>query len=335
MKKKKGRTTPLSILVVGGAGYVGSRLVPRLIEEGHRVKVVDLLWFGNNLKGVPVTKRDVLDLDPEALRGFNQVIFLAGLSNDPMADLSPPLNYIHNVAAPAHLAYIAKKAGVARFIYAESCSVYGSSNTGVSSESSPAKSAYPYGISKLCGGFAAAVLADDSFSVIRLRMGTVCGWSPRMRFDLIVNAMFRSAQTDGKITVNNPDIWRPILAISDAVEAYVLSVRADKNVSGIFNVSSGNFTVGDVAKRVAHYFKKRRGVDVEIVTKHVPDVRNYRVSTKRALRELGFKPRGSIESILDELSSRFSPRYPFGDERFYNIRVFERLFKDGFFQQRA
>lgn len=319
-------TRPLSILVAGGAGYVGSRLVPALIEAGHRVTVVDLLWFGNHLdKKVKVVKRDILELTPKFLEGFDQVIFLAGLSNDPMANLSPSLNYVHNVAAPAHLAHIAKEAGVARYIYAESCAVYGYTAGSLSREHHPTVCHYPYGISKLCGGLAISSLADKKFSVIRLRMGTVCGYSPRMRFDLLVNTLYQSAMTQGKITVNNPRIWRPVLAIEDAVTAYMRAVTAPKGTSGIFNVSSGNYTVGEIAEATAEHIKRVHGRAVKLAVNDIKDVRNYRVSTKRAEKELNFKPKGTPASILKELDVHIGPDFPFHRDHFYNIRTFRKL----------
>jgi len=116
----------MKILVAGGAGYVGSVLIPELLDRGHAVDVVELFWFGNHLPGqVGVVEKDIFDLSVEDLRGYEQVVFLAGLSNDPMADFSPAKNFIFNAAAPAYLAYIAKQAKVKRFVYACSCSVYG------------------------------------------------------------------------------------------------------------------------------------------------------------------------------------------------------------------
>lgn len=319
---------PLSILVAGGAGFVGTRLVPELKRAGHDVTVVDLLWFGNRLgKSAKVIRRDIMDLSADDLAGFDQVIFLAGLSNDPMANLAPSLNYVHNVAAAAHLAHAAKDAGIGRYIYAESCAVYGYTDNSLSKEGDKTVCFYPYGISKLCGGLAVSSLADDDFSVIRLRMGTVCGYSPRMRFDLLVNTLYMTAMTQGRITVNNPEIWRPVLAIEDAVAAYMSAVHAPRGTSGIFNVGSGNWTVGNVARTVANHIKKRYGRSVELVVNRVPDVRNYRVSTAKAARHLGFKPAGTIKSILRELDENVGPRFPFDEDRFYNIRVFKKLLK--------
>src|SRR5688500_12761800 len=164
----------MRILIAGGAGYIGSVLTPKLLARGYEVDVVDLLWFGNHLPpNVRIIQKDILDLRDEDLKGYDQVIFLAGLSNDPMADFSPAKNFVYNAACPAFLAYRAKRAGVRRFIYASSCSVYGYTVNELYDEHSPAVSAYPYGISKLQGEFAAMQMRDDDFSVIAYRKGTV------------------------------------------------------------------------------------------------------------------------------------------------------------------
>src|ERR1700757_3397729 len=204
----------MKLLIAGGAGYVGSVLIPKLLDRGYKVDVVDLFWFGNHLpKQTGTLNKDIFHLSQEDLEPYDQVIFLAGLSNDPMAEFSPSKNFIFNAAAPAYLAYTAKKAKVKRYVYASSCSVYGYTENELYDETRPAVCNYPYGISKLQGEQAALQLQSERFSVISLRKGTVCGYSPRMRLDLIVNTMFKTAMRDRKITVNNPSICRPILGI--------------------------------------------------------------------------------------------------------------------------
>ena len=184
----------MRLLVAGGAGYVGSALIPRLLESGYMVDVVDLFWFGNNLPAeTGLLSKDLFDVTVEDLQDYDQVIFLAGLSNDPMAEFSPSKNFVYNAAAPAYLAYMAKKAGVKRYVYASSCSVYGYTVNELYDETRPVASSYPYGISKLQGEQAVMNLMDERFSVIALRKGTISGYSPRMRLDLIVNTMFRTA----------------------------------------------------------------------------------------------------------------------------------------------
>jgi nucleoside-diphosphate-sugar epimerase len=197
----------MRIVIVGGCGYIGSSLAPRLLGRGYEVKVYDLLWFGNHLpEAMNVEKRDVMDLSEDDLAGVDVVIFLAGVSNDPMAEFSPSRNFIYNASCPSYLAYIAKRAGVKRIIHGGSCSVYGYAVSQLYDETAPAVSSYPYGISKLQGEFGCLQLRDDSFSVIALRKGTVSGYSPCMRLDLVVNTMFKSALEQGVITVNNPSM---------------------------------------------------------------------------------------------------------------------------------
>ncbi len=317
----------MKILVAGGAGYIGSRLVPHLAGLGHDVHVVDLLWFGNNLDpSVKLIKQDVFAIKPEELNGFDRVIFLAGLSNDPMAEYSPAMNFVANASAPAYFAYIAKQAGVKRFIYADSCSVYGFTNNKESTEEDAAQSFYPYGISKLQGELGVLQLKDENFSVICLRQGTVSGWSPRMRLDLIVNTMYSKAMTEGKITVNNPSIWRPIFAMSDLVRSYSNTIESDNAISGVFNVCSANYTVGEVADTVKKYFKERHGKEIAVQALDVHDFRNYKVSNKKASEILGIGFNGSVKSILEELDANLGKDFDFHNDKYHNISVFKKIF---------
>ncbi len=316
----------MKLLIAGGAGYIGSVLIPKLLDRGYEIDVVDLFWFGNELPpGPKIVHKDIFDLQIEDLRGYHQVVFLAGLSNDPMAEFSPSKNFIFNAAAPAYLAYIAKQAGVKRYVYASSCSVYGYTQGVLYDEDRPAVCGYPYGISKLQGEQAVLQLGDDHFSVISLRKGTVSGYSPRMRFDLIINAMFRSALRDGVITVNNPAIWRPILAIQDAASAYVRAIEAAPAVSGIFNIASGNFTVGEVGDRVREVLEQSLGRKIGLNIKHIQDFRNYQVSIDRARSVLSFHPRAAISSIVEELLAHRAEVGDWDDPRYFNIQVLRQL----------
>jgi nucleoside-diphosphate-sugar epimerase len=316
----------MRILVAGGAGYIGSAVVPALAERGYEITVVDLLWFGNRLPPtIPVVRKDVFEITEEDLHGIDQVIFLAGLSNDPMAEFSPSQNFVSNAAAPAYLAYISKRAGVRRFIYAGSCSVYGYTVNELYGETSPAVSKHPYGISKLQGEQAALQLSDENFSVICFRQGTVSGYSPRMRLDLIVNTMFRSAMQKGEIVVNNPSIWRPILSIEDAVNAYTRAVEASPDITGVFNVASGNYTVGETADIVRDVLDRERRVRVKLTIKHLQDYRNYKVSMDKAANVLSIKPGHTVGSIVENLLRHQEKFRDMDDPVYYNIRVFESL----------
>ena len=316
----------MRLLLAGGAGYIGSVLAPKLVARGYQVDVVDLLWFGNALpETVRVTTRDVLAIQPADVHGYDQVVFLAGLSNDPMAEFSPGMNFMQNAAAPAFLAYLAKKAGVRRFIYASSCSVYGYSVDELCDENGATASQYPYGISKLQGELGVRHLQDDSFSVIALRMGTVCGHSPRMRFDLVVNTMFKTAVTENRITVTNPSIWRPILGIQDAADAYVRAIEADSQISGVFNVASGNFTLGEIADYVDSTLRSELNLEAQLDIRHVEDVRNYKVDFSKAERVLGFRPAQDISRIVGELINHRLEYGDMADHKYSNIAVFKSI----------
>jgi nucleoside-diphosphate-sugar epimerase len=316
----------MKLLIAGGAGYVGSVLIPKLLDRGYRVDVVDLFWFGNSLpRDIAIIHKDIFELSVDDLKHYDQVIFLAGLSNDPMAEFSPSKNFIFNAAAPAYLAYTAKNAGVKRYIYASSCSVYGYTENELYDETRPVSSSYPYGISKLQGEQAAMQLADSSFSVIALRKGTISGYSPRMRLDLIINTMFKSAMKDHVITINNPSIWRPILSIDDAATAYIRAVEANERISGIFNVASGNYTVGEVGDLVKATIEERLDRRIRLSIKHVQDFRNYKVSTEKAMNVLSFHPSEDVKSIVVQLINNLDKFRDWENPSYSNIASFRQL----------
>lgn len=314
----------MKILVAGGAGYIGSVLCPRLLERGYEVDVVDLLWFGNHLpEEARVIQKDLLDLTEDDLRGYDAVIFIAGLSNDPMAEYSPARNFTYNASHPAYLSYVAKRAGVKRFIHGGSCSVYGYTVNELYDEDSPASSNYPYGISKLQGEFGCLKQASPDFSVIAFRQGTVSGYSPRMRLDLVINTMFSHALQRGVITVNNPAIWRPVLSIQDAATAYVRALEAPAAISGVFNIMSGNYTIGEIADYVKDVLRDELNVKARIEMKNVQDYRNYKVSGAKAANLLSFKPRHDAEAIARDLAQNREFFQDFENPNYYNIRVFK------------
>ena len=316
----------MRILIAGGAGYIGSFLIPVLQEHGYDIDVVDLLWFGNFLPdSIKVSKRDLFKCKEEDLEIYDQIIFLAGLSNDPMAEFEPSKNFIYNAALPSYLALVAKNAGVKRFIYASSCSVYGYTVNELYNEDSPVTCGYPYGISKLQGERGVIQQKDEKFSVIALRKGTVCGFSPRMRLDLIVNTMFKFAMSERKITVNNPSIWRPILDIRDAATAYLRAIQADYSLSGVYNIASDNYTVGQVGDMVKYEVEKLTGEKIGITINHIEDFRNYKVSIDKAKTYLGFQPQHTITDIIENLYEHKEKFEDYNNDQFYNIKVFKKL----------
>jgi nucleoside-diphosphate-sugar epimerase len=316
----------MKLLVAGGAGYLGSVLIPRLLERGYKVDVVDLFWFGNHLpREVGVINKDIFQLSVEDLKAYDQVVFLAGLSNDPMAEYSPSKNFVFNAAAPAYLGYIAKNAKVKRYVYASSCSVYGYTENELFDETRPVSSSYPYGISKLQGEQAAVQLIDEEFSVISLRKGTISGYSPRMRLDLIINTMFKSAMKDRVITVNNPSIWRPILSINDAATAYIRAIEANQQISGVFNVASGNYTVGEVADLVRTSILEKMDLKVDLNIKHIQDFRNYKVSTQKAANVLSFHASEDVKAIVYNLVDNFDKFRDLDNPVYSNIMSFKKI----------
>jgi nucleoside-diphosphate-sugar epimerase len=316
----------MRILIAGGAGYIGAYLTPILLERGYDVDVVDLMWFGNYLpERVKVAKRDLFACEEKDLEIYDQIIFLAGLSNDPMAEFDPSKNFIYNAALPSYLAFTAKKAGVKRFIYASSCSVYGYTVNELYDEDSPTTCNYPYGISKLQGERGVIQQHNENFSVIALRKGTVSGFSPRMRLDLIVNTMFKTAMSDKHVTVNNPSIWRPILDIRDAGNAYLRAIQADYSTSGVFNVASDNYTVGQVGDMVKYEVEKLTNERIGITIKHIEDFRNYKVTCDKAKTHLGFCPQYTIKDTIEDLYANRAGFEDYHNDRFYNIKVFKGL----------
>jgi len=317
-----------NILLAGGAGYIGTELCKRLMKLDYDITVIDNLWFGNNLDPkIKLIQKDIFKVNSKDLEGFDIVIFLAGVSNDPMAEFSPSENFIQNAACPAYLSYESKRAGVKRFIYASSCSVYGYTVDELYDESSPTTCAYPYGISKLQGENGVMQLADEKFSVISLRQGTVCGYSDRMRFDLVVNTMFKNALMHGEITVNNPSIWRPIFHIQDACTAYIRAIQAPDNISGIFNVASDNYTLGQIGDVVSVEMSKLLDKEIKVHINDVKDFRNYKVSIQHGKLTLGFTPIYTVRDIILDLFQKTANLTNLEDEKFYNIKVFKSLGK--------
>ncbi len=316
----------MKVLIAGGAGYVGSTLIPKLLDRGYKVDVVDLFWFGNHLpRQAAVLNKDIFQLTEEDLQPYDQVVFLAGLSNDPMAEYSPSKNFVFNAAAPSYLAYMAKKAKVKRYVYASSCSVYGYTENELYDESRQVSSSYPYGISKLQGEQAALQLSDENFSVIALRKGTISGYSPRMRFDLIINTMFKSAMKDRLITINNPSIWRPILSIQDAATAYIRAIEANGKISGVFNIASGNYTVGEVGDLVKAAIEERLGIPIRLIIKHVQDFRNYKVSIEKAKNVLSFHPADDLKAIVTNLIDNMDKFQDWDNPLYSNIASFKAI----------
>ncbi len=316
------------ILLLGGAGYIGNRLSRRLLELDYDVTVIDGLWFGNNLpSAVKLIQKDIFELKTEDYKGFESVVFLGGVSNDPMAEFNPAENFVQNAAAPSFAAFLAKAAGVKKFVYASSCSVYGFANEKFFTEVDEISCAYPYGISKLQGEQGVLSIADDNFNVISLRQGTVCGFSERMRFDLVINSMFKDAITKKVIYISNPNIWRPILHIEDTCSAFIRAIQVTGVKKEIFNIATENTVLGQLAEIVKTEIEKLAGISVVIEDRNIQDFRNYRVSIDKAYRILGYKPTHTLVDVVKNIYENMDKIADFENEAYYNIQVFKKLGK--------
>jgi nucleoside-diphosphate-sugar epimerase len=338
------------ILVTGGAGYVGSVLVRNLLSLGHSVRVVDTLWFGDYLgshQRLELITGDLRLLENRWLDDVSAVIHLAGFSNDPTADFAPDLNNQHNVVATRQLAEaVAAKAlreeRQIKFLFASSCSVYhgptmrGDSAIEEMTEERPVAPTSNYSKAKRLAELELLRVADrvSSFAPIIVRKGTIFGPSPRMRFDLVVNAFCLDAWNKRLLTVHGRgEMWRPLLHIQDAVDAYtrLLSAPVDQVRGEIFNLVYKNYRILELAHLVAKVLGQHRGVSIQVERDFSPNTngRSYYVSGEKAEAATGFRPgRGATEAIIgiwDALEQgEFGPG-PESNSRFFNIRCLSEI----------
>jgi nucleoside-diphosphate-sugar epimerase len=312
-----------TVLVTGGAGYIGSIVTEQLLEAGHRVKVLDRLFFGRQLlaplekrEGLTIIKDDIRYVGPEVFDGVDVVMDLAGISNDPSADLAPSITEEINFAGAVHLGRLAKEAGVSRYIYSSSCSVYGHNGAETAYgngnghangndhrlvETSPKAPVSLYAKTKIAAEEELLKMQSDAFTVVLLRNATVYGLSHRMRFDLVINLMTLSAYKNRRLFVLGGGAqWRPLVHVSDVARAFILSMEAarEKVAGRAFNVGSNdqNFQIYQIAQMVRDVVPH---TDLEIVPDD-PDKRSYNVSFDRIEQELGFKAEKSpYEGIVE------------------------------------
>lgn len=317
-----------NILIAGGAGYIGSRLSNQLSKK-YNITVIDKFWFGDFLNDrVSKVNKSIFELSVDDLKEFDTVLFLGGLANDPMTLFRPDLSFIENASSPVYLAYITKQAGIKRFICASSCSVYGFTDNQTLKETAVAKTDYVYGISKLQMECGILILEDDNFKPIIFRKGTVSGWSEKMRYDLVVNTMIKNALTTNQIIVNNPNLWRPMIDIRDVIQGYELAIEADDSLSGIYNLSANNSTIGDLGKNL-HQALINKGLDVQLIVNDIRDVRNYKVDTTKIQSELNFNPKYTCIDSLEEIFSKINfEGYDFNNPIYYNIEMFKKILKN-------
>ncbi len=325
-----------NIFVTGGAGYVGSVLIPKLLSQGYQVKVLDWFIYGEHVldsvkdhPGLTQIKGDIRDqnLLAREIPGSDAVIHLACISNDPSYELNPDLGKSVNYDAFLSLVDIAKKAGVQRFIFASSSSVYGIKKEPEVTEDLALEPLTDYSKYKaLCEEYL-LTRQDDDFTILILRPATVCGFSPRLRLDLTVNILTNHAVNNGRIKVFGGRQKRPNIHIEDITDLYVQTLQFPKEkIAGkIYNVGYQNYSVDEIADIV----KKAVGND-QVDIEHVPtdDNRSYKISSRKILTELGFAPRHSIEEACSDLKRAFADGKipaPMEDNRYYNIRMMQAL----------
>lgn len=330
-----------AVLVTGGAGYVGAVLVPRLLSEGYRVKVLDLYLYGRdvlrNTQHQDRLEEIVGDIrDQELLRrvlpGCDAVIHLACISNDPSFELDPTLGKAINFDAFAPLVKISKTSGVKRFVYASSSSVYGVSEVPDVDESHPLRPLTDY--SKFKAQCEPILLEEQStnFTTLILRPATVCGYSPRQRLDLTVNILTNHAVNKGAITVFGGMQMRPNLHIDDMVDLYsrVLRMPADRIAGKVFNAGYQNYTVSEIARRVREVAKREvpGHKNIDIITTPSDDNRSYHISSRKIQKELGFMPRRDIDDAVRDLMGAFrTGKLPdsLTDKRYFNIKTMQNV----------
>lgn len=292
----------MRILVTGGAGYIGSVLVPYLLDKDYLVTVIDAMYFGCNLQEHPnltVHELDLFDANEGHFRGHDVVIHLAGLSNDPMANFNPSDNFIQNLSGTSYPAWLARNAGVGKFIFAGSCSIYGMSKRGVLKESDEPESEFPYAVSKHQAEKSLLHLARNDFQVCILRQATVYGYAPRMRTDLVVNTMTKNAICDGTIYMNDPNLHRPLIHVEDLCEVYRRLLEIKHELPDVINVATGNYTVQEIANSV-HAALVSELPDLQIVNRNLKDPRSYEVDVSLMQKTIGpLVPREIKHSVLE------------------------------------
>lgn len=306
----------MRILVTGHKGYVGTVVVPMLVEAGYEVVGLDTdlyrrSTFGDEAQLLPVPEisRDLRDVETDDLAGLDGIIHLAALSNDPLGELSASLTEDINWRASFRLAEKAREAGVSRFVFASSCSNYGAAGGDVFlTERAPVEPVSAYGRSKVATEVSVSALATESFSPTFLRFATAYGYSPRLRFDLVVNNLVAWAYTTGQVFLKSDGMaWRPLIHVSDMARAFLAVLRAPREIihNQVFNAGSTceNYTVRDVAALVKKIVPNSR---ITFGEGAGADPRNYRVDFHKIATSIDFKPQWTVERGCLELYEAYA-----------------------------
>ncbi len=326
-----------TVLVTGGAGYVGSVLVERLVRHGFAVRVLDSMIFGTaGLTAVEddceIIAGDITDVDcvTQALHGVECVVHLAAISNDSSGELDPEWTRRVNLEATQTLADLATEIGAVRFLYASSSSVYGIKHEPDVSEDLPLNPLTIYSKTKAWSEQYLLAQQSSRFAPVCVRSATVCGYSPRQRLDTVVNMFVSDAVTRGEITVNGGEQQRPLIHIADLCDYYVHLLRAPVElISGtVFNAGAGNYALMEIAELVAHYVNRNVMITRRQRTKKS---RSYRISCDRIRSRLGLFPQRSVADAITDLKAAFEDgRIPDpGDSVYRNIERLKEIAAKG------
>ena len=323
------------VLVTGGAGYIGSVLTQRLLDRGYHVRILDRLYWGRGpitpiLDRVEVIEADVRDMPASALDGVDAVIHLAGLSNDPTAEFDPEANWQMNAIATETLGRNCVDRDVERLVFASSCSLYDGMPPGMHDETAPIKPRGAYATSKRYGEEALLELVGEGLCPVMLRNGTVYGYSPRMRFDLVVNTFVKDALLKGQLSLHGGGwMWRPLVDVRDVSDAMIAAMEAPADLvrGEIFNVLHSNYQIRELAMLVAGSVQLM-GRTVVLKEEPAPKLtRDYECSNTKLASRLGFQPSRSVVEAIDGIlaSIDVEDKAMLTDPRYYNIRWLELL----------
>jgi nucleoside-diphosphate-sugar epimerase len=327
------------ILVTGGGGYIGTVLAEELLEKGYSVRLVDTFYWGmdplNNIKDkVEIVQADIRDMGPEVLKGVSAVIHQAGLSNDPMAEFNPEANFAINTEATIRIAKMCKENGVKRFTFASSGSIYDKgllADDHLQNEESEVSPKAAYSLSKFKAEKELEKLADKNFCPVIMRQGTVFGFSPRMRYDLVVNTMLKSAMLSNKLIVFcGGEQWRPLVDIRDVALAHIAAIEAEEDLvcGQTFNLVFKNYRVLELAHWIQKSLRETKGISPEIEVDYTPRKdRSYRVSGDKIKTILNWEPKISVEeSIKDMITKIDEYGYTnYAHPKYYNIEWMKML----------
>jgi len=331
----------MRVLVTGHNGYIGSVLVPMLISGGYDIVGLDnnlykRCTYGEGVSEVPEIRKDIRDVNPTDLEGFEAIIHLAALSNDPLGDLNPELTFEINHAASVRLASAAKQVGVTRFIFSSSCSTYGAAGEELLTEKAPFQPVTPYALSKVRAEQDISELADDDFSPTFPRSATAYGFSPRLRFDLVLHSLVAWAFTTGSVLLKSDGTpWRPLVHVEDISRAIIAMLRAPRSVihNQAFNVgiTNDNYRIRDLAEIVRETIP---GCIVEYSPDAGPDERTYRVNFDKIAQNLPeFGPQWNARLGADQLYTSFQDEgltlEAFQGSRFRRLAQIKHLIEDG------